>query len=1181
MPASIGRPFGRPPPIVADVHTLPSASGVAEASSDLWSALLPRSRTSDKPARIAVAVEWQPERRVASVKTKTSRLVTWVVPKAGETSAASPRPRLYVPAQLLPPFMPTPTTVTVYWHDPVTLSLVVVQPTGNDELTAADLAPFYDDATDAENEGKANGSVHFSFDDEPASRAGTIFREGGTVPLTQGSAFRVLMCEPVQQGLISSSTRIIVAERPKGQHADEDTSESIAPTHKSMVDEFDPDTFLASSLAISLAQLADEGDLPPPQEERVDSSSDRGSELTASLTTSGSITPRPGRRTPSPVAAPADVLHPLDSPTDDGGMKFIAVRSTGRGVPVEGSNDDDVCYAGVWALGCAGVFEGDWVTIKASSEGGPSRTRLARVVAWERLDQEDSELPPNTILIPPSLFRALFPVQSTSTEVTVQPTSFGARRPTLPVAQKISIARVATAEGVDKRYERSWLKGLRNHFTTKDVDGERVQRLVRRGDIIAVPVWQDKPLAEGEELEAEEDGDDSDNEDGVVARKPTHPKPTALAYFVVTSLTFEPLVPLEDDFSSSSASKARAGELGCWVDADVGGDTSMVLGGLERERVCHRGGDLLWNGLAAPPAPYSTAAVSTMRDLVRSAFSNNALARLFPLSVLVKGARGSGKRSFVRAVADELGLSVIDVPCFDIVGDTPQATEGTLRARLDKARSCAPAVLLLSQLEAFAPPSSGGSAPPTRPPPIVKVIEDILAECRKSAVETGQPVVLVGTTSNSEGVPRDMLACFKHEIALPAPSAPEREVILGTTLGSTPLAPDVVVSHVAAQAAALNAGDLVSLIDRARDTALARACSSAPSASDALLAGVSLTAADLTAALGDARASYADSIGAPRIPNVSWDDVGGLAAVKNDILDTVQLPLDHPELFADGMKKRSGILLYGPPGTGKTLLAKAVATSCAANFLSVKGPELLNMYIGESEANVRRVFEKARDASPCVIFMDELDSVAPKRGNQGDSGGVMDRIVSQLLAELDGMASGRGQVVVMAATNRPDLLDPALLRPGRFDRMLYLSVPETHAAQRDVLAALTRKFTLDPALSLDAVAERLPFTYTGADLYALCADAMLSSMTRVAGAIDKRVEELDAAPAPRNYPTPLTVQYYLASMATKEETDVIVKEDDFVHALERLLPSVSADEMAHYRRVQEEFKGFSIGADKQ
>lgn len=251
---------------------------------------------------------------------------------------------------------------------------------------------------------------------------------------------------------------------------------------------------------------------------------------------------------------------------------------------------------------------------------------------------------------------------------------------------------------------------------------------------------------------------------------------------------------------------------------------------------------------------------------------------------------------------------------------------------------------------------------------------------------------------------------------------------------------------------------MVDLVRRARLSATNRS-SSLPQDNrleDFKSAGITITAFDFNMALDKSRESYSESIGAPKIPNVTWDDVGGLANVKSEILDTIQLPLEHPELFANGLKKRSGkifyraleyyvltlpptlfifigILLYGPPGTGKTLLAKAVATSCSLNFFSVKGPELLNMYIGESEANVRRVFQRARDAKPCVIFFDELDSVAPKRGNQGDSGGVMDRIVSQLLAELDGMAEGKGgsDVFVIGATNRPDLLDPALLRPGR------------------------------------------------------------------------------------------------------------------------------------------------------
>jgi peroxin-6 len=1074
--------------------------------------------------------------------------------------------------------VPTPAEVRVHAHDAVPLSLAVVQPVGGD-ITTDDLAQFYPDAPPPALgpawEEDMNGSVHFAADEE--GHAADFLREGSLVHLGGGKAFRVLMAEPVLQGVLTADTRVVLAERSEDEDDDElanGDAGSIAPSHRSLVDEFDPDAFLASSLARSLSHLADEADPPPPPE-----GSDGSSDLSSiTNSNSGSLTPRPGagssaaaHRPPSPVAAPGDVLHALDSPLDDSGMPFVAIPAAGRGPRVPGTGeDDDVCYAGVWALGRAGVFEGDWVML--ATDG---RRRLARVVAWERLDEDEAELPPNALLVPPSVHRALFPVPTPRADVTVSPTPFGARRPALPTARSMTVARVATAEGVDKRFERAWLAGLRKHFAQRDADGERVTRLVRRGDVISVPVWADKPLAEGEDIEDNEDADDDDDDD--TPANALRNKPAALAYFIVTALSFDPLVPPEDDFSWSTGSKARAGELGCWVDAGPGGETALSLAGVERARVAGRAGDLAWHGLAPPPAPFSPVAASTLRDLVRAAFSPLALARLFPLSVLVKGARGAGKRALVRALADELGLSVVEVPCYDIIGDTPQVAEGTLRARLDKARNCAPAILLLSHLEAFAPPAAGGGAAP-RPPPIVKVVEDILAECRAAGAATGQPVALIGTTSAADNVPRDMLACFKHEIVLSAPTAPERETILSSVLADTPLAPDVRVSHVAAQGAALNAGDLASLVQRARDTALARACASAPSAPDALLAGVALTAADLSAALADARASYADSIGAPKIPNVSWDDVGGLAAVKADILDTVQLPLDHPELFGEGMKKRSGILLYGPPGTGKTLLAKAVATSCAANFLSVKGPELLNMYIGESEANVRRVFEKARDASPCVIFMDELDSVAPKRGNQGDSGGVMDRIVSQLLAELDGMSGGRGQVIVMAATNRPDLLDPALLRPGRFDRMLYLSVPETHAAQRDILAALTRKFALDPALSLDALSEHLPFTYTGADLYALCADAMLNAMSRIAGAVDDRVRELDATPLPRHYPSPLTAQYYLATMADEAETRVIVTEADFVGALDRLQPSVSADEMEHYRAVQQEFKGYEIGA---
>lgn len=319
-----------------------------------------------------------------------------------------------------------------------------------------------------------------------------------------------------------------------------------------------------------------------------------------------------------------------------------------------------------------------------------------------------------------------------------------------------------------------------------------------------------------------------------------------------------------------------------------------------------------------------------------------------------------------------------------------------------------------------------------------------------------------------------------------------------------------------------------------------------------------------------ARTTFSQNIGAPKIPAVMWEDIGGLSRVKNEILDTIQLPLEHPELFIEGLKKRSGILLYGPPGTGKTLLAKAVATSCSLNFFSVKGPELLNMYIGESEANVRRIFQRARDAKPCVIFFDELDSVAPKRGNQGDSGGVMDRIVSQLLAELDGMSAGSGgDVFVIGATNRPDLLDPALLRPGRFDRMLYLGVSETHEAQLDILRALTRKFKLDRDLSLADIAKECPFHYTGADFYALCSDAMLNALNRKVAELDSKIAQLNKQSEFRQHQ--LTPQYYLTEIAGSGDLHISVTQMDFIRALNELAPSVSAVEMQHYATIQKRF----------
>jgi len=452
------------------------------------------------------------------------------------------------------------------------------------------------------------------------------------------------------------------------------------------------------------------------------------------------------------------------------------------------------------------------------------------------------------------------------------------------------------------------------------------------------------------------------------------------------------------------------------------------------------------------------------------------------------------------------------------------------------------------------------------------------------------PILVAATCNDSEKLSNTIRSCFKHEIQVSAPSEPERLAILHDVLRNVPLAPDVSLPGLAMQTAALNARDLGDMCARASGEAVKRVLHVVEATAikrdfetrallelDIARAGLCLTAKDFDVALDRARKDHADSIGAPKIPNVTWDDVGGLGHVKTEILDTIQLPLEHPELFSSGMKKRSGVLLYGPPGTGKTLVAKAVATELNLNFLSVKGPELLNMYIGESEANVRKVFQRARDARPCVIFFDELDSVAPKRGDKGDSGGVMDRIVSQLLAELDGMSGGgdegsaKGDVFVIGATNRPDLLDSALLRPGRFDKLLYLGVSDTHEAQLHIIEALTRKFRLAPDLDLKAVSEKCPFNYTGADFYALCSDAMLKAMVRQIDQVDAKIAELNAEGKQGNHAFPLTPQYYLDHMAGPADVLVEVQEVDFDGALSDLVPSVPTSELERYAQIRAKF----------
>jgi len=346
------------------------------------------------------------------------------------------------------------------------------------------------------------------------------------------------------------------------------------------------------------------------------------------------------------------------------------------------------------------------------------------------------------------------------------------------------------------------------------------------------------------------------------------------------------------------------------------------------------------------PAPQPSPPLDKLVEYLQAAMRPDASQFGLRLAVLLKStARGAGKATIARWAAARCGLHVFEADAYELVGETEVKTEGSVRARFEQALACAPCVFVLRHVEALARKSQAVEA--GQDPPMASVLAELFATAVTSWRRTGHPLVVVGTTSEVDKLPASVVGAFKTDLAVEAPNELERLAMLRALVVDDLVAPDVSLRALAVQTAALVATDLVDLVARARSAAWSRVAASAPAltTADRRAAGVALTHADVTAALDGARSSYSESIGAPKIPTVGWDDVGGLASVKAEILDTIQLPLERPDLFADGLKKRSGVLLFGPPGTGKTLLAKAVATSCSLNFFSVKGPELLNMCV--------------------------------------------------------------------------------------------------------------------------------------------------------------------------------------------------------------------------------------------
>lgn len=306
-----------------------------------------------------------------------------------------------------------------------------------------------------------------------------------------------------------------------------------------------------------------------------------------------------------------------------------------------------------------------------------------------------------------------------------------------------------------------------------------------------------------------------------------------------------------------------------------------------------------------------------------------------------------------------------------------------------------------------------------------------------------------------------------------------------------------------------------------------------------------------------------------KIAPVYWEDIGGLDNVRKEIMDSL-VPNSN---FNDLSRKKRGILLFGPPGTGKTLVAKAVATECGMAFISVKGPELLDVYVGESEKNVRDLFANARDLAPCVMFFDELDSLAPARGRGNDAGGVMDRVVAQLLTEIDTLSSSEiDQVFIIGATNRPDLLDKALLRPSRFDTKIFLNVCNDMSSRVAIMKAQMRKFSVDSNINLDHIATLLPPSVTGADIGALTSSAYFKALNRKLDEIKSKAISLGIIDDNDNNGknSEFAINQYLDSL-DESEIMITINNHDLHSAIMTLKPSVTLSEVARYEQLATQF----------
>ncbi|XP_072462719.1 transitional endoplasmic reticulum ATPase isoform X1 [Notamacropus eugenii] len=454
-----------------------------------------------------------------------------------------------------------------------------------------------------------------------------------------------------------------------------------------------------------------------------------------------------------------------------------------------------------------------------------------------------------------------------------------------------------------------------------------------------------------------------------------------------------------------------------------------------------------------------------------------------PRGILLYGPPGTGKTLIARAVANETGAFFFLINGPEIMSKLAGESESNLRKAFEEAEKNAPAIIFIDELDAIAPKREKTHGEVER-----RIVSQLLT--LMDGLKQRAHVIVMAATNRPNSIDPALrrFGRFDREVDIGIPDATGRLEILQIHTKNMKLADDVDLEQVANETHGHVGADLAALCSEAALQAIRKKMDLIDLEDETIDAEVmnslAVTMDDFRWALSQSNPSALRET-VVEVPQVTWEDIGGLEDVKRELQELVQYPVEHPDKFLKfGMTPSKGVLFYGPPGCGKTLLAKAIANECQANFISIKGPELLTMWFGESEANVREIFDKARQAAPCVLFFDELDSIAKARGgNIGDGGGAADRVINQILTEMDGMSTKKN-VFIIGATNRPDIIDPAILRPGRLDQLIYIPLPD-EKSRVAILKANLRKSPVAKDVDLEFLA-KMTNGFSGADLTEIC-----------------------------------------------------------------------------------------------